>query len=252
MGCCGSWSWSFDPRFFESSLDLWDEPNFVALKTKLFRPSEGLGSEPEATYVDCSSLTFLQRKIKRVQRISTYMSTTYYETDTKFDDCEECDENRPNPADRSKCYWKYFTYFKKHNRFAVMQAKSLDRFESSQERRICAAEGHESLYDSGHFTLRPVFCKSSSKFSSDLIERITENAKKRCKETLCELAKNGEWKKKSWFKSKKSKKEQAIKEPWPMKLSSRKGLGFKDAFEEKCWKGPEEMPDSFLALLWIS
>ena len=31
--------------------------------------------------------------------------------------------------------------------------------------------------------------------------------------------------------------------PWPAKMSSRKGLGFKDAFKEKCWHGPEEMPE---------
>ena len=215
---------------------------FVSL---FFRPLEGSGSNPEATYVDCSSLKFLDSKIQNVPWISKYMVTLYYQTGTSFDDCEEC-EDEPN-QDRSNCFWKYFTYFEKYNRFAILQARQMGPRESTSGRRICAAEGHEGVTGRGALMLRPVFCKSTSKFSSDLIEKIANYAKKRCKETLCELAKNGEWKK-GWLKFKKSKKEQAIKAPWPMKLSSWKGLGFKDAFEEKCWKGPEEMPESFPAL----
>lgn len=70
---------------------------------------------------------------------------------------------------------------------------------------------------------------------------MAKDAKGLCKHNLCELAKSGEWKN-SWFKS---KKEAAIDAPWPMTLSSRKGLGFKDAFKKKCtWHGPADMPQS--------
>ena len=81
--------------------------------------------------VDCSSLKFVSSEPYDVSHIRKIL-THYWETSIGFYDCEECDKNRWN------CYWKYYTYFKKHNRFAVLQAHIDSKAKNDA---MCATEG---------------------------------------------------------------------------------------------------------------
>ena len=143
--------------------------------------------------VDCVSLKFVSSEPYDVSHIRKIL-THYWETSIGFYDCEECDKNRWN------CYWKYYTYFKKHNRFAVLQAHIDSKAKNDA---MCATEGWQHWgEDDWRLTLSPKFCSPNSKFSSALREKMAKDARERCKATLCELAKSGEWKN-TCFKSKK-------------------------------------------------
>ena len=101
--------------------------------------------------VDCSSFSHIRKIL-----------THYWETSIGFYDCEECDKNRWN------CYWKYYTYFKKHNRFAVLQAHIDSKAKNDA---MCATEGWQHWgEDDWRLTLSPKFCSPNSKFSSALRE----------------------------------------------------------------------------------
>lgn len=191
-------------------------------------------------YWDCSVRTVASgdTQLDEVHSTKTGMwsvtQAIWWMTSIDYESCGDCDGDE-------RCFSKYFGYFEKYNRFAIF-SRVYDNKASPPW--MCAAEGWHLL--SGltddpaevKWVLEPKFC-DPSKFPSGFREQVAERVHSLCKEKLCKFATTGTWKT-SWFQKEKTF-EKAIALPWPAK-SSRKGKGYKDAFEE-CWHGPEEFPD---------
>ena len=83
----------------------------------------------------------------------------------------------------------------------------------------------------------PEFCEV--KKGNKVWKYATEWTNDSCMKKLCRIASTGEWRRAKWFQE--QKQRSAKKMPWQSHVPG--GVGYEDAFDWWCWRGPEGFGD---------